>query len=141
MAVAHFAASRTDSLLLMDQTQRNDRPGPHVMPASTLEGDEVVNRQSQKLGTIEEIMLDVPTGRIAYAVLASGGFLGIGDKLFAVPWRALALDLDNKCFVLDIAKERLERAPGFYRDRWPAMADETWARGVHGFYRARPYWE
>jgi sporulation protein YlmC with PRC-barrel domain len=72
------------------------------MGASTLGGDDVLNRQEKKLGTIEEIMLDVPTGRIAYAVLSSGGFLGIGDKLFAIPWRSLTLDPENKCFVVDV---------------------------------------
>jgi sporulation protein YlmC with PRC-barrel domain len=116
-------------------------PGPRVMGASTLTGDEVVNRQQEKLGRVEEIMLDVPTGRIAYAVLASGGFLGIGDKLFAVPWSALTLDTANKCFVLDVAKERLEQAPGFDKDRWPSMADADWARELHTYYRVRPYWE
>jgi sporulation protein YlmC with PRC-barrel domain len=119
----------------------NDGPGPRVMGAGTLTGDEVINRQGEKLGTIEEIMLDVPTGRIAYAVLSSGGFLGIGDKLFAIPWRSLTLDPENKCFVLDIAKARLEQAPGFDKDRWPSMADENWARELHTYYRVRPYWE
>jgi sporulation protein YlmC with PRC-barrel domain len=119
----------------------NDGPGPRVMGASTLSGDDVVNRQGEKLGTIEEIMLDVPTGRIAYAVLSAGGFLGIGDKLFAIPWRSLTLDPENKCFVLDIAKERLEQAPGFDKERWPSMADENWARELHTYYRVRPYWE
>jgi sporulation protein YlmC with PRC-barrel domain len=116
-------------------------PGPRVMAASTLEGDDVVNLAGDKLGTLDEIMIDVPTGRIAYAVLASGGFLGIGDKLLAIPWRALTLDADNECFVLDVAKERLEEAPGFDKDNWPAMANESWAREVHTYYRARPYWE
>ena len=119
----------------------NDGPGPRVMGASTLEGDDVLNRQGEKLGTIEEIMLDVPTGRIAYAVLSSGGFLGIGDKLFAIPWRSLTLDPENKCFVVDIAKERLQQAPGFDKDHWPSMADESWARELHTYYRVRPYWE
>ncbi len=119
----------------------NDGPGPRVMGASTLEGDDVVNRQGEKLGTIDEIMLDVPTGRIAYAVLSSGGFLGIGDKLFAIPWLSLTLDPENKCFILDIAKDRLEQAPGFDKDHWPSMADETWAQEIHTYYRARPYWE
>src|SRR5262245_14298559 len=91
----------------------NDGPGPRVMASSTLEGDDVLNRQGEKLGKIEEIMLDVPTGRIAYAVLASGGFLGVGDKFFAIPWRSLTLDPENRCFLLDIAKERLQNAPGF----------------------------
>ena len=120
---------------------KNDGPGPRVMSASTLEGDEVLNRQGEKLGKVEQIMLDVPTGRIAYAVLASGGFLGIGDKLFAIPWRSLTLDTDNKCFILDIAKERLEGAPGFDKDHWPSMADERWAQQLHTYYGVRPYWE
>jgi sporulation protein YlmC with PRC-barrel domain len=119
----------------------NDGPGPRVMGASTLSGDDVVNRQGEKLGTIEEIMLDVLTGRIAYAVLSAGGFLGIGDKLFAIPWRSLTLDPENKCFVVDVGKERLEQAPGFDKDRWPSMADESWARELHTYYRVRPYWE
>ena len=119
----------------------NDGPGPRVMGAGTLNGDDVLNRQGEKLGTVEEIMLDVPTGRIAYAVLSSGGFLGIGDKLFAIPWGSLVLDPENKCFVLDVAKERLEQAPGFDKAHWPSMADEGWARELHTSYRVRPYWE
>lgn len=119
----------------------NDGPGPRLMTASTLEGDDVVNRQGEKLGTVDEIMLDVPTGRIAYAVLSSGGFLGIGDKLFAIPWNALTLDPENKCFILDVSKERLEQAPGFDKDHWPSMADQTWAQEIHSYYGSRPYWE
>src|SRR5690606_24342909 len=106
-------------------------PGPRVMSASTLEGDEVENRQGEKLGTLEEIMLDVSSGRIAYAVLSTGGFLGIGDKLFAVPWQALTLDTDNECFILDVDKDRLQNAPGCDTDHWPAMADQLWARELH----------
>jgi sporulation protein YlmC with PRC-barrel domain len=116
-------------------------PGPRVMAASTLAGDDVVNAAGDKLGTLDEIMLDVPSGRIAYAVLSSGGFLGVGDKLFAIPWRALTLDAENKCFILDVSKERLEQAPGFDDDHWPTMADESWAREMHTYYRVRPYWE
>ena len=66
-------------------------PGPRLMTSSTLEGDEVVNLQGDKLGKIDEIMLDVPRGRIAYAVMSRGGFLGVGDRLFAVPWSALGI--------------------------------------------------
>ena len=116
-------------------------PGPQVMASSTLEGNDVVNRQGDKLGDIEEIMLDVPSGQIAYAVLAAGGFLGMGEKFFAIPWQALTLDTDNKCFILDIDKERMERAPGFDKDHWPSMADTTWARDIHSYYGATPYWE
>jgi len=74
-------------------------------------------------------------------VLSFGGFLGIADKLFAVPWKALKLDTENKRFILNVDKERLEAAPGFDKDAWPTMADETWARTVHVYYGAIPYWE
>jgi sporulation protein YlmC with PRC-barrel domain len=116
-------------------------PGPRLMTASTLEGDRVVNRQGEDLGEIDEIMLDVPRGRIAYAVMSSGGFLGMGDKLFAIPWSALILDTDNKCFVLDVDKQRLENAPGFDKDNWPNTADADFDARVHSYYGARPYWE
>jgi sporulation protein YlmC with PRC-barrel domain len=116
-------------------------PGPEVMAASDFEGEDVVNREGETLGDIEEIMLDVRSGRIAYAVLAAGGFLGIGEKYFAIPWRALTLDTDRKCFILDVNKERLEKAPGFDRDHWPSMADERWASEVHDYYGTAPYWK
>lgn len=116
-------------------------PGPEVMAADTLEGDAVVNAAGEDLGKIRDIMLDVRTGRVAYAVLSCGGFLGMGNKLFAVPWSALTLDADRKCFVLDVEKQRLESAPGFDKDHWPSMADPAWASQVHTYYNARPYWE
>jgi len=115
-------------------------PGPRIMAASTLEADEVVNAEGEKLGSIEDIMLDVSSGRIAYAVISSGGFLGVGDKYFAVPWNALTLDVDRECFMLDIDKDRLESAPGFDKDAWPTMADQSWALGVHEYFGTRPYW-
>ncbi|HWI13789.1 MAG TPA: PRC-barrel domain-containing protein [Burkholderiales bacterium] len=119
----------------------NEGPGPRLMTASTLEGDDIVNRQGDKLGELEEVMLDVTTGRIAYAVMSAGGFLGMGDKLFAIPWSALTMDPENHCFILDADKERLERAPGFDKDHWPSMADAGWATEVHSYYGQRPYWE
>ena len=76
----------------------------NVMAADTLTGDKVVNRQKEDLGTIEHLMIDVETGRVAYAVLSFGGFLGMGDKLFAIPWSALALDTAEKQFILDVEK-------------------------------------
>ena len=116
-------------------------PGPEVMAASDFEGEDVVNRTGETLGDIEEIMLDVRSGRIAYAVLSAGGFLGIGEKYFAIPWGALTLDTDRKCFILDVDKDRLLNAPGFDKDHWPSMADPTWAAEVYGYYGTQPYWE
>ncbi len=119
----------------------NEGPGPRIMASSTLEGDDVVNARGETLGELEEIMLDVTTGRIAYAVLSTGGFLGLGDKLFAIPWGALTMDPENKCFILDVDKERLQQAPGFDKDHWPSMADQSWATEIHSYYGTRPYWE
>jgi len=121
--------------------RENPGPGPYVMSADTLEGDQVVNAKGEDLGKIESIMLDMPGGRIAYAVLSFGGFLGMGDKLFAIPWRALTLDADNKRFVLNIDKDRLKAAPGFDKDHWPAMANPEWAKEIHAYYKSAPYWE
>lgn len=116
-------------------------PGPQVMDAATLQGDKVVNTAGDDLGKIEAIMLDVTSGRIAYAVLSFGGFLGMGTKLFALPWEALTLDVHEKRFVLDVSKEKLENAEGFDKDHWPRMADPTWASKLYAYYDITPYWE
>jgi sporulation protein YlmC with PRC-barrel domain len=118
-----------------------DGPGPRIMAADTLEGNKVKNSAAETLGKIEHIMVDVPSGRVAYAVLSFGGFLGLGDKLFAIPWSALTLDTEDKCFMLDVDKETLKKAPGFDKDHWPSMADERWARSIHVYYDKTPYWE
>lgn len=116
-------------------------PGPEIMAASSFEGETVVNPQGETLGEIEEIMLDVRAGRIAYAVMSVGGFLGIGEKYFAIPWHAVTMDTDNKRFVLAVDKERLKNAPGFDKDHWPSMADQRWAGEIHSYYGIAPYWE
>jgi sporulation protein YlmC with PRC-barrel domain len=113
-------------------------PGPALMGADTLLGDDVVNGADEKLGDIKEIMLDMNTGQVAYAVLAFGGFLGMGEKLFAVPWQALHLDTANHRFVLNVEKERLKNAPGFNKDAWPDMSDVNWANQIHTFYGTDP---
>ncbi len=75
-----------------------DGPGPDVMAAATLDDNKVISSDGEDIGKIKDIMLDVGSGRIAYVVLSSGGFLGIGDKLLAIPWHALTLDTQQKCF-------------------------------------------
>lgn len=112
-------------------------PGPALMGADTLLGNDVCNRDGEDLGDIKEFMIEMTSGRIAYAVLSFGGLMGLGDKLFAVPWAALALDTVNKRFTLDVPKDALKDAPGFDKDRWPSMSDRTWATGVHKFYGTR----
>jgi sporulation protein YlmC with PRC-barrel domain len=113
---------------------------PTVLSATTVIGDKVVNPQGESLGKIEEVMLDMNDDRIAYAVLSFGGFLGIGDKLFAVPWAALQLDAPNHQFVLNETRERLQNAPGFDKDHWPDMADRNFGSKVYDYYATPKYW-
>lgn len=112
-----------------------------VLSAGSLTGDRVRNNAGEDLGKIEEIMIDIRSGRVAYAVLSFGGFLGMGNKLFAVPWHALRVDLTNQEFILDVSRETLENAPGFDKSDWPDMADPDWGTQIHRHYRQTPYWE
>jgi len=123
-----------------DNPERDTHRVRRVMSAGTLAGDRVRNSAGEDLGKIEEIMIDVPTGRIAYAVLSFGGFLGMGNKLFAVPWDALTLDEREHEFVLNVDKQTLENAPGFDKDNWPDMADPKWGEQIHQHYGSQPYW-
>ena len=115
-------------------TDTDSGPGPRLMGADTLIGEDVYNRQDEDLGDIKEIMLDMRQGQVAYAVLSFGGWLGMGDKLFAVPWQALQLDTVNKRFLLDVSKEHLKNAPGFDKDNWPDMASTEFTTQIHNFY-------
>lgn len=113
-------------------------PGPRLMGANTLIGEDVYNHQEEDLGDIKELMLDMQTGEVAYAVLSFGGILGMGAKLFAVPWEKLSLDTVNKRFLLDVEKEQLKNAPGFDKDDWPDMNSSDWAEQVHTFFGSLP---
>jgi sporulation protein YlmC with PRC-barrel domain len=121
----------------MEPRSRSSR----VISASTLAGVRVRNGAGEDLGIIEEIMIDAPGGRVAYAVLSFGGFLGIGSKLFAVPWKALQLDREKQEFILDVDRKTIENAPGFDKHNWPDMADRSFGSAVHEHYGQTVYWE
>jgi sporulation protein YlmC with PRC-barrel domain len=108
--------------------------GASLLSASTITGDEVCNLQDEKLGKIQDLMLDLTEGKIRYAVLTSGGFLSMGDRLFAVPWKALKQDKANHRFILDADVERVKNAPGFDKDQWPNMADPSWNSTIESYY-------
>jgi sporulation protein YlmC with PRC-barrel domain len=112
-----------------------------ILSASAMIGDEVRNVEGEDLGNVEELMIDVESGCIAFAVLSFGGFMGVSDKLFAIPWDALTLDREEKVFILDIDTETLQNAPGFDKNRWPDMSDRNWGRNVYSYYGFAPYWE
>jgi len=93
-----------------------------LFKASKLIGYSVKNKQGEEIGAIEEIVINSQDGRIAYAVLSFGGFLGMGDKLFAIPWKSLTPIPEQQSFSLDIDKEKLAETPGFDETNWPDMA-------------------
>lgn len=111
-----------------------------MLSASTINGTSVKSPRDESLGDIKDLMIDLGTGRVAYAVISFGGLLGIGNKLFAVPMSALKQDAVNKCFVMNTTKEQLENAHGFDKDHWPDFADRAWQTEVHKHYNTPPYW-
>jgi sporulation protein YlmC with PRC-barrel domain len=113
---------------------------PLALSAHTLIGDKVLNFQNEDVGKVEEIMIDINSGRVAYVVVSFGGILGIGSKLFAVPWSAIRVDTDRKCFVMDASKELLEKAPGFDKDNWPETPNGQWYHDLYRYYAQEPYW-
>ena len=115
---------------------------PHILPATTMIGSKVLNPSGEQLGTLKELVIDLEDGRIAYAVLAFGGFMGLGDKLFAIPWEALVLNGKERTFILDVDKEVLTEAPGFDKDHWPSNAqyEAGWLLDIYEYYGYSPYW-
>lgn len=105
-----------------------------LLSASTLSSDKVRNTAGEDLGDIKDLMVDTREGAVRYAVVSFGGWLGMGTKLFAVPWRSLRLDTKDKCLVLDMPKERLKNAPGFDKDNWPDFADPEFSRSINSYY-------
>ncbi len=113
---------------------------PVALSSSSLCGDGVKNSSGEDLGEIKDIMIDLEHGRVAYAVLSFGGFLGLGDKYFAIPWSALQLDTQDHKFILDVPKERLKDAPGFDKDNWPNFAEANFHSDTYRFYDQKAYW-
>lgn len=108
--------------------------------ASKLIGDPVVNSNGDDLGKIEDFVIDPRSGRVDYAVLSFGGFLGMGEKLFAVPLEAMKLSREEKRFILDVDKERLKQAPGFDKNHWPDASDRAFGTKVYNYYGYEPRW-
>ena len=106
--------------------------------SSKLVGIDVHNAANDKVGEIEELIVD-KSGKIEKAILGVGGFLGMGEKLFAVPWGVLKLDSVNQRFILDVDKDHLKSAPGFDKDHWPDMADQSWASEIDTYYGSNRY--
>ena len=109
------------------------------MSGTTLAGIKVVNSKYEDLGEVKDLMIDPVSGNIIYAVLTFGGFLGFGEKYFAIPWEAFYLDtVDKQEIILNVSKEKLEQAPGFDKENWPAMAQWEFVDKIYRHYGYQP---
>lgn len=112
-----------------------------VLSAGEMSGMMVRNKRGEKLANIDELVIDLDGGIVRYAILAEGGFLGVGDTLIAVPWKALEYSPADECFVLDMEQAQLETGPHFDRRHWPQMSDLKWSATVHDFFGVPAYWQ
>ena len=126
----------------MTETSKKSVTMYGVVPASKIIGETVVNRQNEKVGKIHELVIDARKNRVAYAVLSFGGFMGTGNKLFAMPWEAFEFSTTEHKLILNVDKEKLKAAPGFDQDaKWPDFADRTWGNSIYKYYGYDPYWK
>jgi sporulation protein YlmC with PRC-barrel domain len=109
--------------------------------ASKVLGESVVNRQSDNMGTILELVIDAAKSRVTYAVLNFGGILGIGNKLLAIPWEAFEFSGIGNKVIINVDKEKLVSAPGFAEnENWPDFSDTLWGECIYNYYDFTPPW-
>lgn len=105
-----------------------------ILSSSTITGQNVYNLKDENIGDIKDLMIDPNNAEVVYAVLAFGGFLGIGSKYFAIPIEALQFNEKDETIRLDVNKEKLENAPSFDKDNWPMTADNEFIGSVYSHY-------
>lgn len=111
----------------------------YLIAAKQVQGATVFNTEMEKLGTLEDVMIDKATGRIAYAILAHGGFLGIGDRYYPIPWEKLKYNTEMDGYVVDIGHDVLQGAPSYTDEAAASWRDDAWTRGVHSYYGVHPF--
>jgi len=127
------------ALNILPSSAAQDVPPP-LAKMSNVIGQAVESKLGNQVGQITDVVIQAGTGDMAYAVLAAGGFLGLGEKLFAIPWRALQQSAGAKTFRLEMTEEQITQAPAFDRDRWPDLEDKHWCDTIHAYYGQPPYW-
>ena len=111
-----------------------------MLAISTLRGSHVGNCAGEELGKVDDFVVDLESGRIAYVIVSLGGFLGIGDKLVPVPWEFFSFRTEDHELFVDVEKQMLLDAPSFERSKWPDLGDEAWVGRIHGHFAQKPYW-
>jgi sporulation protein YlmC with PRC-barrel domain len=113
-----------------------------VVPASEIIGETVANLQGENVGKILELVIDAGKNRVVYAVLSFGGFMGMRNKLFAIPWEAFEFSETEKKLILNVDREKLVAAPGFEKgDKWPDFKDTLWGESIYNYYNYAPPWK
>jgi sporulation protein YlmC with PRC-barrel domain len=117
-------------------TERKDAEIATMFRSSDVDGLEVRNKANKDLGNIKDLVVDMSSGHVRYAALSFGGFAGLGDKLFAVPWEAMTFKFGEKehFVVFDVTEQQLKNAPGFDENNWPNIADPAWAASIDKHY-------
>lgn len=118
----------------------SDKEIGRLISSDKVEGTSVENENGDNLGVIRDVMIDKLSGQVAYAVLKYGSFLGMGGKLFALPWDQLKYDTRRGSYVVDIPEDRLRDAPSFEDSNQPDWSDPTWNRGLHDYYGSSADW-
>jgi hypothetical protein len=116
------------------------RETAHLIASDKVEGTAVRRSNGEKLGTIQRIMIDKMSGKVAYAVMTFGGFLGIGDEYRALPWNVLRYNKRLDAYELNVAEDQLRSAPVLPTGWDTGGINRDWERNIHDFYRASPYW-
>ena len=116
------------------------RTSSRLISSDKVDGTSVENPKGDSLGHIEEIMIDKISGQVAYAVLKYGSFLGMGGKLFALPWDVLHYDKERGAYIVDLPVEQLRGAPSFTEDTDPDWSDPAWNKGLHDYYGSGANW-
>jgi sporulation protein YlmC with PRC-barrel domain len=112
-------------------TDETDR----LISSTKVEGTKVYDRRGERLGTISSFMVDKYSGQVAYAVLSSGGFLGLGPKsCHPLPWRVLSYDTGQGGYVVDLDKDTLAGAPGYAVGESPDWSDPSYGKGIDTYY-------
>jgi hypothetical protein len=121
----------------MSLADRHAQGNYTIAVKSTIIGAKVLNEAKEDLGKIEDLIIDARTSVVVYAILSFGGFLGLGDKRFAIPWRVLDFHAPEGYAILPLDKERLKNAPGFKADEWPDMSTREWVNSIDDHFGTR----
>ncbi len=112
-----------------------------LIAADQVQGTSIYNRAGENLGAVDDILIDKVSGKIAYAIAGFGGFLGIGERYYPLPWEKLAYDTAMGGYVVDLDRSMLEGAPSYASDERVGWGDRAWDQRVYDYYGARPYWD